>query len=129
MMTPFDKLRVTRWLRVTLMAFALALALPQVTAAKVLPMEDAMGVIDVVHAHLPNSGDLDVNLVGEPPYAIAWWSAEKGHAGGSALEKKVGKNWTLVKMISGTFADASSLEALGVPASQANALIADLHRH
>ena len=115
--------------RVTSLIIALAMAMPLAVEAKVLPMEDAMGVIDVVHAHLAHSDDLDINLVGEPPYAIAWWNAENGHAGGSALEKKSGKNWALVKMISGNFADASSLEALGVPASQAIALIADLHRH
>lgn len=109
-------------MRVTLFLAALLLA------AKPLPMQDAMAIIDVVHAHLANSGDLDISSFAEGRYAVAFWKAESGHAGGSALLIKASGNWKLVKMIETSFASAAELEKLGVPATDATALIDDLKR-
>ena len=106
-----------------------AILWPGVAAAKVLPMTDAMAVMDVVHEHLAHSDDLDISLVSEGVYAIAFWKAANGHPGGSSLLKKVASNWQLVKMQSTQFTAATELQGLGVPATQAKALIADLHKN
>jgi len=110
------------------LALVAALLAPCAVIAKPLPMTDAMAVIDVVHAHLAHSDDLDISIVSESIYAITFWKPANGHSGGSALLKKSAGNWQLVKMQSTQFTNAAQLQALGVPAVQSNALIADLHR-
>jgi hypothetical protein len=108
-------------------AFVASIALSSaVASAKVIPMMDAMTLMDAVHAKVGHSDDLDAHMVGEMPYAIAWWDAASGHDAGMALCKKNGTGWTTVKIIKGSFADASALQALGVPALQAKALIEDV---
>ncbi len=111
-----------------ILALAAILAAPATGVAHILPMTDAMAVMDVVHAHLSNSDDLDIALVAEGTYAIAFWKAEKGHSAGAALVKNSSKGWTLVKMQSVPFTTAAQLEALGTSATVANALIADLKK-
>jgi hypothetical protein len=109
--------------------FALTLCVAVSTslaAAKVIPMMDAMTLMDAVHAKVGHSDDLNAHMVGEMPYAIAWWDAASGHDAGMALCKKHGSGWTTVKIIKGSFADAAALQALGVPAVQAKALINDV---
>ena len=107
-------------MRLTLLLAAL------LVAAKPIPMNDAMAIIDVIHAHLANSGDLDISSFAEGKYAVSFWKAEGGHAGGSALLLKAQSAWRLVKMISGSFTTAAQLEQLGVPSHDAAAFIVDL---
>jgi hypothetical protein len=101
---------------------------PKPAGAKILPMDDAMAVSDAVHAHVANSDELDLHLVGEGSYAVAFWKAEKGHGGGAALLKKTNGNWQLIEIVPQVFSDPSALDKLGVPPAQATALIADLQR-
>jgi hypothetical protein len=74
-----------------------------------------------------NATDINVQMVGEKPYAIAYWSAGKNYAAGEALTKKSKSGWTIVKMTNGNFT-GSSLQTLGVPASTSKLLVADLKR-
>jgi hypothetical protein len=113
---------------VAALALVAMLAVPSMGFAKILPMTDAMAVIDVVHANLANSEELDISLVAEGSYAVAFWKAEKGHTAGTALLKNTPKGWVLVKMRPTHFTAAADLEALGVSTSVASALMTDLHK-
>ncbi len=88
--------------------------------------DDSVAVSGIVQDRL-SATDIDVNMVAEQPYIIAYWSAGKNYAAGQALAKKSKSGWTIVKMTSGTFT-GSALTALGVPDSTAKALVADLKR-
>ena len=98
-----------------------------ILAAKILSINDSMSIAVIVHQHLAHSDDLNTDAFWEGNYAVAWWRAESGHTGGSALVRKTKGDWVLVKMIDGSF-DAAGLQALGVPAKDANNLILDLKK-
>ncbi|MBV8583331.1 MAG: hypothetical protein JO241_04980 [Candidatus Eremiobacteraeota bacterium] len=91
-----------------------------------LSMQDAFSVLDVVHAAVPYHEDLDINLAGEGSYAVAFWLPAHGHAAGTALLEKSGTKWSLIKLLSTGVHDAATLEAFGVPASEAKKLVADM---
>jgi hypothetical protein len=103
---------------------ALALICAAPAAATILNQPDAVALSEVVQERL-NATDINMSMVAELPYAIAYWPAGKGYGGGQALTKKTDGNWTIVKITNASF-DASKLEKLGVPAAKAKALAADL---
>lgn len=88
--------------------------------------DDAVAVSGIVQDRL-SATDIDVKMVAEQPYIVAYWSAGKNYAAGQALAKKSNNGWTIVKMTSGIFT-GSALTALGVPAPTAKALVVDLKR-
>ncbi|HEY1429954.1 MAG TPA: hypothetical protein VGF18_10295 [Candidatus Tumulicola sp.] len=104
--------------------FALVLACAAPAYAEILNEQDAVALSGVVQDRLA-AQDINVHMVGELPYAIAYWPAGKGYGGGQALAKKSDGTWTVVKVTSASF-DASKLKKLGVPDGKAKALIADL---
>ncbi len=104
----------------------LLLACAAPAAAEILGPDDAVAVSGIVQDRL-NATDINVKMVGEKPYAIAYWSAGRNYAAGEALTKKGKGGWTIVKLTNGTFTD-SALHALGVPEPTSKALVADLKR-
>jgi hypothetical protein len=107
-------------------SITLALACVAPAAAEIPGPDDAVAVSGMVQDRL-NATDIDVHMVAEKPYIIAFWSSGHKYSAGQALTKKGQGGWTIVKMTSATFT-GSSLQALGVPASTAKALVADLKR-
>lgn len=105
---------------------ALLLACAAPAAAEILGPDDAVAVSGIVQDRL-SATDIDVKMVGEKPYAIAYWSAGRNYAAGEALTKKGKSGWTIVKLTNGKFTD-SALRALGVPEPTSKALVADLKR-
>ena len=103
---------------------ALLIACIAPAGAEILGPDDAVAVSGIVQDRL-NATDINVKMVGEKPYAIAYWSAGKNYAAGEALAKKSKSGWTIVKMTNGKFT-GSALVALGVPQSTSKALEADL---
>ena len=93
-------------------------------AAAILGESDAVAVSEIVQDRL-KATDINVHIVAEKPYAIAFWSAGGNYAAGEALTKKGKDGWTIVKVTSGKFT-ASALQALGIAESTAKALVADL---
>ena len=113
-----------------LAVFAAAISatlLPVLAKADILPEKDAVAVTELVQDRL-KVDDLDVSMVAEGHFAIAYWKAVSGHPAGEALAKKTSGDWVIVRQSVGTLKDARTLENLGVPASQAKALVADLTR-
>jgi hypothetical protein len=108
-------------LSITLAALCVAPAVAEIPGP-----DDAVAVSGIVQDRL-HADDIDVKMVAEKPYIIAYWSAGKNYAAGYALTKKGSNGWTIVKMTSGTFT-GPALEALGVPAPTATLLVADLKR-
>lgn len=86
--------------------------------------DDAVAVSGLVQDRL-KATDIDVRMVEEKPYAIAFWSGGKNYSAGEALTKKAKSGWTIVKVSNAKFTD-STLVALGVPENTAKALVADL---
>ena len=105
-------------------AILAAIVLPIQAAATILPESDAVAISELVQERL-KAHDLNVSFVAEGKFAIAFWKAADGHAGGEALAKKGADDWTIVSQTSGTY-KAGTLESLGVPATQAKALVSDL---
>lgn len=106
--------------------FAMAgIVLPAQAMAAILPEKDAVAVSQLVQESL-KVDDLSVSFVSEGKFAIAFWKAADGHAGGEALARKSAGGWVIVKQTSRTFKSAQTLVALGVPANQAKALVSDL---
>ena len=105
----------------------LALAAPAGISAHELSMDDASAVLDIVYTKVPYYPDT-IQLAGEGSYAVAFWAPAKGHPAGTVLAKKSAGNWSLVKLIGANLKDPVELETLGVPATDANALIADIQR-
>lgn len=103
---------------------SLALACAAPGAAAIPGPDDAIAVSGAVQDRL-KAADINVRIVEEKPYAIAFWSAGKNYAAGEALAKKEKSGWTIVKITGAKFTD-SMLLALGVPDSTAKALVADL---
>lgn len=111
-----------------LAAFCAAAFLVQGSArAKVVPMADAGDISGVVGDKL-HADDFNCSMVGEMPYAVAYWKATSTYPAGSALVKKTSLGWTIVKMSKNTLKDPALLQSLGVPAKTAQALVADLNR-
>jgi hypothetical protein len=107
-----------------LYSIALILVCIAPAAAEIAGPDDAVAVSGIVQDRL-NATDIDVKMVAEKPYIVAYWTSGKNYAAGHALMLKTKSGWTIVKMTSGTFTEPS-LEALGVPVSNAKALVADL---
>lgn len=103
---------------------ALALACAAPAAAAIPSPDDAIAISGIVQDRL-KATDINVKMVEEKPYAIAFWSAGTGYAAGQALAKQSKSSWSIVKMTTGKFS-GSALQSLGVPSSAANALAADL---
>ncbi len=103
---------------------ALVLVCIAPAAAEIPGPDDAVAVSGMVQDRL-SATDINVQMVEEKPYVIAFWSAGKNYAAGQALANKSKSGWTIVKMTNGKFTQ-SALAALGVPASTAKALVADL---
>lgn len=103
---------------------ALMLASVAPTAAAIPGPDDAVAVSAIVQDRL-KATDIDVKMVAEKPYIVAYWSAGRNYAAGEALTKKSKSGWTIVKITSGKFTQ-QALAALGVPESTAKALVADL---
>jgi hypothetical protein len=103
---------------------ALMLACIAPAAAAIPGPDDAVAVSGIVQDRL-KAADIDVKMVAEKPYIIAYWSADRNYAAGEALTKKTKTGWTIVKMTTGKFTEPA-LAALGVPESTAKALVADL---
>ena len=112
------------------LVFAVAVSaalLPALAKAEILPEKDALAVTELVQDNLKVE-DLDVSMVAEGNFAIAYWKAVGGHPAGEALAKKTLGSWVIVRQTAGTLKDVPTLEKLGVPASKAKALVADLVR-
>jgi len=105
---------------------ALMMASIAPAAAEILGPDDAVAVSGLVQERL-NATDIDVKMVGEKPYAIAYWSAGRNYAAGEALTKKSKSGWTIVKVTNGKFTE-SALHALGVPEPTSKVLMGDLKR-
>lgn len=103
---------------------ALVLACVAPAAAEIPGPDDAVAVSGIVQDRL-KATDINVKMVAEKPYIIAYWSAGRNYAAGDALTKKGKSGWTIVKMTTGHFTGPALL-ALGVPESTAKALVADL---
>lgn len=111
-----------------LAAFCVAtLAASGSALAKVVPMAEAGEISGVVGDKL-HADDFNCSMVGEPPYAVVYWKAGNGYAPGSALVKKSELGWQVVKMSKSSLKDAATLQSLGVPASTAQKLVADLNK-
>ncbi len=108
----------------TLASIALVLACIAPAAAEIPGPDDAVAVSGIIQDRL-NATDINVQMVAEKPYLVAFWTAGKNYAAGQALTKKEKSGWTIVKMTNGKFTQ-SALAALGVPQSTAKALVADL---
>jgi len=106
-------------------SLAAAVLASTLLAATPLSPDDAVAITAMVQNQL-HVDDLDASMFQEKPYAVAYWSAGKGHAAGQALLKKGTAGWAIVKMTTGSLKSASALESLGVPASTAQALVKDL---
>ncbi len=104
---------------------SLVLACVMPAAAAIPGPDDAVAVSGIVQDRL-NATDINVKMVEEKPYAIAFWSAGKNYAAGEALAKKEKSGWAIVKISSEKFSNPT-LVALGVPESTAKALVADLN--
>ena len=109
-----------RVLATTLLALACALA----AVAAIPNPDDAIAISGIIQNRL-HATDINVNMVEEKTYAIAYWRAGEGYAAGEALTKKNNGTWGIVKMTTGKFT-AATLESLGVPEATAQALSADL---
>lgn len=110
----------------TFVFVALVLASVAPAGAEILGADDAVAVSGIVQDRLKAS-DINVKMVAEKPYAIAFWNAGGNYTAGEALTKKGKTGWTIVKVTSGKFTD-SALQNLGVPAPASKALVADLKR-
>jgi hypothetical protein len=104
-----------------LATIALVLACIAPAAAEIPGPDDAVAVSGMVQDRL-SATDINVQMVEERPYVIAFWSAGKNYAAGQALANKGKSGWTIVKMTNGKFTQPA-LKALGVPASTAKALV------
>jgi hypothetical protein len=111
-------MRHLAWIVLTLACFAPA-------AAKVLGPDDAVAVSGIVQERL-KATDINVSMVAEKPYAIAYWNAGAGYGAGEALAKNGKSGWAIVKITTGRFKDVAILEGLGVPSATAKALVFDL---
>ncbi|HET6276114.1 MAG TPA: hypothetical protein VFE16_09325 [Candidatus Cybelea sp.] len=107
-----------------LASIILVLACFAPAAAAIPGPDDAIAISGIVQDRL-KATDINVRIVEERPYAIAFWSGGKGYAAGEALTKKEKSGWTILKIASEKFTGATLL-ALGVPDSTAKALVADL---
>ncbi|MGA8534533.1 MAG: hypothetical protein WB615_10535 [Candidatus Tumulicola sp.] len=108
-------------------AIAAAAFLPVLAKADIPPEQDAVAISQLVQDNL-KVADLDVSMVAEGNFAIAYWKAAGGHSAGEALARKKSGTWVIVRQTAGTLKNAQTLESLGVPATQAKALVADLAR-
>ena len=108
------------------MTFAVALMLACVAPAlaEIPGPDDAVAVSGIVQNRL-KADDINVRMVAEKPYIVAFWSSGGNYAAGEALTKKGKSGWAILKMTNEKFT-ASDLEALGVPPPTAEALAADL---
>ena len=88
----------------TLASIALVLACVAPAAAEIPGPDDAVPVSGLVQDRL-NATDINVQMVAEKPYVIAFWTAGKNYAAGQALTKKGKGGWTIVKMTNGKFTE------------------------
>ncbi len=119
------KQTVANFRALLLIAILAGIALPLQAIAAILGESDAVAISELVQERL-KVDDLNVSFVSEGKFAIAFWKAADGHAAGEALARKGADGWAIVKVSSGTFKNARTLEDVGVPAVQAKALVADL---
>ncbi|HEY3674654.1 MAG TPA: hypothetical protein VGK84_01550 [Candidatus Tumulicola sp.] len=107
---------------IAVIALALFCAAP--AYAKILGEQDAVSVSGLVQERV-KATDISVNMVAEPPYAVAYWKAGTGFSAGQALLKKNGGSWTIVTLSNIKF-NVLSLQQSGVSKTTAKALVADL---
>ena len=106
---------------------ALVLAAATLVVAHVaqpIPEDDAVTITGLVQHNL-HVADLDASLAREGAYVLVYWKASDEHPAGQALVKKSSSGWVVVRQVAGSLADVKTLEGLGVPQAQAEALAAD----